>query len=168
MYQQMMESSTAGMASYPDTDLVLPGDIENVVATIVHRLESHLQDSTYRELVERVLRPDDMSQYPVTGGELINIIPGNQMAACTRIAVAVATGSSPTSSVGFPSVMRAVREYIIDCERMAKAVVLISDTWDPRLIKEHIRDIQAHQRKGRFVVPHLASGSHIHRVDWPI
>ena len=167
MYQKMMESITAGMARYPDGDLVLPSDIEDVVATIVRRLEGQLRDGTYRDLVERVLRPDGMSQYPVSGGELINIIPGNQLAACTRIAVAVATGSSPTSSVGFPSVMRAVREYMIDCERMAKAVVLITDTWNPRQIEEHIRDIRAHQRQGRFVVPHLAAGSHIHRVDWP-
>lgn len=167
IYQQMMESITAGMARYPDGDLVLPSDIEDVIATIVRRLEGNLRDGTYRELVERVLRPDGMSQYPVTGGELINIIPGNQMAACTRIAVAVATGSSPTSSVGFPNVMRAVREYIIDCERIAKAVVLITDNWNPRQIEEHIRDIRAHQRQGRFVVPHLAAGGRIHRVDWP-
>jgi len=162
-----MESITAGMARHLDGDLVLPSDIEDVVAAIVRRLEGQLRDGSYRDLVERVLRPDGMSHFPISGGELINIIPGNQITACTRIAVAVATGSSPTNSVGFPSVMRAVREYMIDCERMAKAVVLITDTWNPRQIDEHIRDIRAHQRQGRFLVPHLAAGGRIHRVDWP-
>ncbi len=167
MYRQMMESITAGIARYPYGELVLPSDIEDVVATIVRRLEDQLRDGNYRELVERVLSPDGMRQYPVSGGEVINIIPGNQIAACTRIAVAVAAGSSSTSSVGFPSVMRAVRENMIDCERMAKAVVLITDTWNPRQIDEHVRDIRAHQRRGRFIIPHIAAGNRIHRIDWP-
>jgi hypothetical protein len=155
------------MARRPRGEEELPREIEDVVAAIVRRLEGQLLEGSYRELVERVLRPDAMSQYPVSGGELINIISGEQIAACTRIAVAVATGSSPTSATGFPCVMRAVREYMIDCERMARAVVLVTDTWNPRHIDEHIRDIRAHQRKGRFVVPHLVAGNRIHRIDWP-
>jgi hypothetical protein len=167
MQRQMIESITSGMARRPGGAQDLPGEIEGIVAAIVRRLEGQLRDGSYRELAERVLRQDGMSPYPLSGGELINIIPGNHIAACTRIAVAVATGSSPTNSVGFPSVMRAVREYIIDCERMARAVVLITDTWNPRQIDAHIRDIRAHQRQGRFVVPHLVAGGRIHRIGWP-
>lgn len=166
-YRQMMASITSGVTRRPWGEQELPSEIEDIVAAIVRRFEGQLLDGSYRELVERVLRPDVITQYPVSGGELINIIPGEQIAACTPIAVAVATGSSPTSATGFPCVMRAVREYMIDCERMARAVVLVTDTWNPRHIDEHIRDIRAHQRQGRFVVPHLVAGNRIHRIDWP-
>jgi hypothetical protein len=81
--------------------------------------------------------------------------------------LAISTGISPANSLGFPAVMRSVREYLIDCERMAKAVVLLTDTWSPRHIEEHIGDIRAHARHGRYVVPHLVTGGRVLRVDWP-
>jgi hypothetical protein len=167
MYQKIMNNITSGMLQSTSNKLSLPSEIEPVITAIVRRLEALLEDGTYRELVEQVLRTEGMSQYPVYSEELINIIPGNQTAACTRISLAVAMGSASTSSIGFPSVMRSVREHMIDCERMNRAVVLITDTWNPKQIEDHILDIRAHQRKGRFIVPHIVAGSNIHRVDWP-
>lgn len=86
--------------------------------------------------------------------------------ACTRAALAVCTGMSPPSRLGFPNVMRTVREYLIDCARISEVVVLVTDVWSPRHVEEHLRDVLAHQRQGRFVVPHLVSGRRLLRLDW--
>jgi len=56
---------------------------------------------------------------------------------------------------------------MIDCERITNLVVLLTDTWGPRQIEEHLRDVYAHARQGRYVVPHLVTGGRILRVDWP-
>jgi hypothetical protein len=31
-----------------------------------------------------------------------------------------------------------------------------------------LRDIYAHARQGRYVIPHLVTGDRIHRVEWPM
>ena len=96
----------------------------------------------------------------------IIVIPGKRKIACNRLTLAVSVGLSAVSSLGFPRVMRSVREHLIDCENVAKVVVLLTDTWNPRLNTEHIRDVVAHARKGRYVIPHLVSGKRILQNSW--
>ena len=167
MFRQMMDNITAGVVP-PCSELELPMEIARTISELVHRLQNRLDEGTYRELVDDLVRREGISHLSLSGGDTINVIPGQQRLACTRITLAVSTGASPTGPLGFQSVMRAVREHMIDCERMTKAVILLTDTWSPRHIDEHIRDIHAHSRHGRFVVPHLVTGSRILRLDWPI
>ena len=167
MYRQMMTNITAGIQSAPFGDSDIPGEILSEISDLVERIERWLSDVPYERLVDRIIRRDGAFGHHAEGGEVINVIPGNQKVACTRITLAMSTGISPASSLGFSSVMRSVREYLIDCERMAKAVVLLTDTWSPRHIEEHIGDIRAHARHGRHVVPHLVTGGRVLRVDWP-
>ena len=167
MYRKMMENITAGVQRQPFAEQELPQEIQRVVSNLVERLASRLREEPYDRLVDRIVRREGTIGHHSEDGELINVIPGEQKLACTRITLAISTGLSPVSSIGFPSVMRAVREYLIDCERMAKAVVLLTDTWSPRHIDEHLRDIRAHARHGRFVVPHLVNGNQILQVEWP-
>ena len=162
-----MTNITAGIQHQSSSELDLSGDILREVSALVERIESWLSDGPYDRLVDRVIRRDGAIGHPAEGGEVINVIPSDQKVVCTRVTLALSSGISPTSSLAFPSVMRSVREYLIDCERMAKAVVLITDTWSPRHIEEHIGDIQAHARQGRLIVPHLVTGGRILRVDWP-
>jgi hypothetical protein len=167
MYQQMMANITTGIQNQPVGDLDVPAEILSEVSDLVERIERWLTDATYDRLVDRIIRRDGAIGHHAAGGDLVHVIPGKQKLACTRITLAMSTGISPNSTLGFPSVMRSVREYLIDCERMAKAVVLLTDTWSPRHIEEHIGDIQAHAHHGRYVVPHLVTGSRVLRVDWP-
>lgn len=167
MYRPMMANITAGIQRAPFGDSDIPGEILSEISDLVERIERWLSDVPYDRLVDRIIRRDGAFGHHAERGEVINVIPGNQKVACTRITLAMSTGISPASSLGFPSVMRSVREYLIDCERMAKAVVLLTDTWSPRHIEEHIGDIRAHARHGRYVVPHLVTGGRILRVDWP-
>jgi hypothetical protein len=167
MYRQMMANITAGIQNQPFGESDIPGEILGEVSELVERIERWLTDMPYDRLVDRIIRRDGAFGHHAEGGEVISVIPGNQKVACTRITLAMSTGISPASSLGFPSVMRSIREYLIDCERMAKAVVLLTDTWSPRHTEEHIGDIRAHARHGRHVVPHLATGGRVMRLGWP-
>ena len=167
MFRQMMNNITASVTQPSYSELELPMEMERTISELVHRLQSRLAEGTYGELVDCLVRRQGISHQSLSEGDTINVIPDQQRLACTRLTLAVSTGASPTSSLGFQSVMRAVREHMIDCERMTKAVILLTDAWNPRHIEEHIRDIHAHSRHGRFVVPHLVTGNRILRVDWP-
>lgn len=165
MYQKMMEAITAGIPSLRTQGSELPGELERVVKSLVELLERRLSDIPFRSLAEQIER----GAWPHVGsfsGEAVTLIPGDDKVACTRAALAVCTGTSPTARLGFPSVMRSVREYLIDCERVSEVVVLVTDVWSPRHIEEHLRDVLAHQRHGRYVVPHLVSGRRLLRLDW--
>lgn len=167
MYRKMMANITEGIQNQPIGELDIPQEILGEVSDLLERIQGMLTDIPYYRLVDRIIRQDGSIGHPSEGGEVVNVIPGDQKMACTRITLAISKGISPASSLGFPCVMRSVREYLIDCERMAKAVVLLTDTWSPRHIEEHIRDIEAHARHGRIVIPHLVTGDRLLRVDWP-
>lgn len=167
MFRQMMDNIAAGVTQPPYSELELPMEIERIISELVRRLQSRLAEGSYGELVDYLVRRQGISHHSLSEDDTISVIPGQQRLACTRITLAVSTGASSTGSLGFQSVMRAIREHMIDCERMTKAVILLTDTWSPRHIDEHIRDIHAHRRHGRLVVPHLVTGNKILRVDWP-
>ena len=150
--------------SYNSVDF--PREILDAAAAIVDRLEGYLAETTYDRLLDQIARREGGLAHPAGTGDLINVIPGDQKAACTQVALAMATGTS-VGRYGFPGIMRSVREYMIDCERITNLVVLLTDTWGPRQIEEHLRDVYAHARQGRYVVPHLVTGGRILRVDWP-
>ena len=156
--------------SHPNAlgDLDPPPEVLEEVADLVKRIEACLRETLFDDLVDRLTNRDDDLGFPSGGGVPINVIPGTHKLACTALTLAVAKGISAGSRLGFPNVMRTVRANLIDCERIAKAVVLLTDTWSPRHTEEHLRDIYAHARQGRYVIPHLVTGDRIHRVEWPM
>jgi hypothetical protein len=167
MYRQMMTNITNGIQNQSFGELDIPGVILSEVADLIERIESLLSDAPFDRVIDQVINRDGMIGHNSNVGKVINVIPGNQKVACTQLTIAMSTGTSASSQLGFTRVMRSVREYLIDCERMAKAVVLLTDTWSPRHLEEHISDIRAHLRHGRYVVPHLVTGRRILRVEWP-
>jgi len=167
MYRKMMANITAGIESQSFGDTDIPAEILGEVSDLVDRIQRFLTDFPYDRLVDQIIRRDGAFGHHAESGDVINVIPGNQRLACTRMTLAMSTGISPASSFGFTNVMRSVREYLIDCQRMTKVVVFVTDTWSPRHIEEHLGDIRAHSRNGRYVVPHLVTGGRVLRVDWP-
>ena len=167
MYQSMMENIVSGAPWLLFGEYELPMEIQRAASELVERLESQLRGVPYGQLVDQILRGEGIDNHPFGDGEFHNVIPGEHKLACTRVTLALSTVSHRGNSLSFPVVMRSVREYLIDCERMARAVVLLTDTWNPRHIQEHIRDVHAHARQGRFVIPHLVTGNQIVRVEWP-
>jgi hypothetical protein len=166
MYRQMMANITAGIQNQPIGDSDIPAEILSEVSDLVERIERWLTDMPYDRLVDQITRRDGVIDDHFADGEPISVIPGNRILACTRVMLAVSIGTSSANSLGFPGVMRSVREHLIECENVAKVVVLLTDNWIPRMNTEHIRDVVAHARRGRYVIPHLISGKRILRASW--
>lgn len=161
-----MANITAGIQNQPFGESDIPVEILGEVSELVERIERWLTDMPYDRLVDRIILRDGTIDHHPRDGDLINVIPGNQKVACTPITLAISAGTSSIRELGFPSVMRSVREHLIDCEQVARVVILLTDTWNPRLNKEHIGDVMAHGRRGRYVLPHLVSGTKIVKVEW--
>ncbi len=166
MKTSMMTMTSADILYFPKSE-PLPAEIENFVADITESLGRMLKDIPYRELIQRVSGHEGTVPSELSGSEPISVIPGRQKAICTTYTLAIASESAAKRTFGFSNVMREVRSTLIDCERITRAVVLLTDVWSPRLIDEHLRDIRAHERQGRFVVPHLVAGQRIIRLNWP-
>lgn len=166
MHQKMMANITADIQKQHFGDFDIPEEILADVSDFIERIDRWLTDISYKSLVDQMIHGEGVIGHHARDGGLINVIPGNQKVACTRLALAMSTGTSLVSELGFPSVMRSVREHLIDCEQVARAVILLTDTWNPRLNKEHFGDVMAHARRGRYVVPHLVSGTKVVRVEW--
>ena len=166
MKTSMMAMTSADILHFPKTE-PLPADIENFVADITESLGRMLESLPYQELIHRVSGREATASSGLSSAEPISVIPGKQKAFCTTYTLAFAAEAASKRPYGFSNVMREVRATLIDCERITRAVVLLTDVWSPRLIDEHLRDIRAHERQGRFVVPHLVTGQHIVRLNWP-
>jgi len=166
MYRQSTAGPAAGTQNHPFGEVEIPHEILRDVSNLVGRLECWLNDVPYDRLVDKIILRDGVIDDPSVDGGLITVIPGDRKIACNRLTLAVSIGTSTASSRGFPRVMRTVRAHLIDCADIAKIVVLLTDTWNPRMNTEHFRDVVAHARKGRYVVPHLVSGKKISMVEW--
>jgi len=102
-------------------DLDPPPELLEEVAELVKRIEACLRETPFDDLVDRLTNRDDDLEFPAGGGVPINVIPGAHKLACTALTLALAKGISAGSRLGFPNVMRTVRAYLIDCERIAKS-----------------------------------------------
>ena len=165
---QNSTNTAEGIQDLPSRDWNVPGEILSKVSSLVDVLEGSLANLPYDRLIQEIIgRGGDIVNHNETG-IVFNVIPSNQKIACSQITLALSTGISPKSPFGLPSIMRSVREYLIDCEHIAEIVVLLTDYWNPKLIEESMGDILAHARHNRFIVPHLVTGSRICRVDWQV
>lgn len=142
----------------------IDADLLNRIERLLDRLQSDIREESYPSILERFHQAQDAREQ--LGGELINIIPGDVKTSCTQLCLAFSS-STHSSRHKFPEVMRSVREYLIDCSGIAQAVILLTDTWSPRQVEESAKDVHAHARQGRFVVPCLVSGRTLTTIDWP-
>lgn len=144
----------------------IDADLLNRIERLLDRLQSDIREEGYLRILERFHQDQDASEQFPTGGDLINIIPGEVKTSCTQLCLAFSS-STHSSRYKFPEVIRSVREYLIDCSGIAQVAILLTDTWSPRQVEESTKDVHAHARQGRFVVPYLVSGRTLTAIDWP-
>jgi hypothetical protein len=54
-------------------------------------------------------------------------------------------------ALGFPAIMRQVREHLIRCS-VTQSVIVLCDHWHPTILDEHLGDLRAHHDRGvRFL-----------------
>ncbi len=117
------------------------------------------------------IRPGGMSRggFPGSGGDII-VIPGREPGYCAPIVLALARGRTGRASQRVPSVMREVRAHLISCFEIAEVVILLTDQWDPALLKESEPDFSAHAARpvGRKVlIPLVAWKRQLTGYAWP-
>jgi hypothetical protein len=98
----------------------------------------------------------------------INLIPSESTGECCRLVLVVAHGGKASRKRGFPSVMRQLRAHLISCARESKLVVILTNTWDPKLIEESRLDLLAHRQQGTKFVALLATGNSITHIPFEL
>jgi hypothetical protein len=102
-------------------------------------------------------------------GNLI-IIPGDGKRRCAPVILAIAIGKDSRSRYGLPKVMRSVRAHLIECFEIAEVVVLITDRWDPDIMKESEADFSAHASRSfgrKVLIPIVSWKRNLSVFNWP-
>ena len=103
-----------------------------------------------------------------SGKVAFNFIPSEgQKTSCHEVLLSIASGGT-TSRKGFSNVMREVRAHLIDCSSKTGAVLLLTNTWEPRRFNESKSDIEAHRRAGVVFVGGIISGDKITAMPLPV
>lgn len=157
-----MDTDLEKILSHFDAD----DELKNEVASVVGRLSDVVRqigslDHLYDSLVDEGGQWGRDSMVGSSGR--INVIPVREGAAgqCQEILVAIARGGK-RRHVGLKDVLRQVRAHLVRCgdsrcppNGPTRAVILITDTWDPGIIFESMEDFRAH---GSSAVPKMFAG----------
>ena len=103
------------------------------------------------------------------GGDIV-VIPSRGPGHCAPIVLAIAQGRDGRSRYGLPNVMRDVRAHLIHCFEIAEVVILLTDRWDPDLMKESEPDFTAYASRptGRKVlIPIVSWKRQLTTYSWP-
>ena len=102
-------------------------------------------------------------------GSLV-IIPGDGKGRCAPVVLAIAIGKESRSRYGLPKVMRSIRAHLIECFEIAEVVVLITDRWDPDIMKESEADFSAHASRSfgrKVLIPIVSWKRNFSAFNWP-
>ena len=98
------------------------------------------------------------------------VIPGNGSGSCAPIVLAIAKGRDSRSRFGLPKVMREVRAHLIQCFEVAEVVILLTDRWDPDLMKESEADFASYgsrQFGRKILIPIVSWKRKLTVYNWP-
>lgn len=124
---------------------------KETVRRVLQRVESAINQLGYENFLEDLSSPEFFggNNSPV-GSDAINLIPGHGSGICCTTLLAVSKGDN--KAIGFPSIMRKVREHLIKCINKTRVVIILCDHWRPAMLEDHILDLRAHHDRGtRFL-----------------
>lgn len=123
----------------------------DLLRRVLERIQTAVADFSYANFVEDITSADFFpGDASAVGSNAINLIPGNRDDDCRTILLAVSRGDK--RAIGFPAVMRQVREHLIRCSDKTRAVIILCDHWSPPMLDEHLADLRAHYSRGvRFL-----------------
>jgi hypothetical protein len=131
--------------------LTIEAGEKQTVSRMLRRLESAVAEIDYDNFVEDLSSGEFLggNDTPV-GTDSVNLIPGRGKTACCTTLLAVSQGDK--KAIGFPSIMKQVREHLIRCINTTRVVIVICDYWQPDMLDDHIGDLRAHHDRGvRFL-----------------
>jgi hypothetical protein len=116
---------------------------------VVRNIEEAVWERGYDQCVYDVLsdKTEWLHDSPgSTEDTAFNLIPSRIQGSCRRLLVAFSKGDR--GEIGFPSIMRQVREHLIRCIDTTRTVVALCDHWQRDMLDEHIGDLRAHHARG--------------------
>ncbi len=153
-------SSETPMVSWIDKTAALlqtEGADSPTVHAVLGRIAAAVGDFSYDDFVQDVCAGTfhGGADSPL-GTDAINLIPSKNRDTPRAILLAVSRGDK--KALGFTTIMRQVREHLIDFQDTTRIVIVLCDQWTKTTLEEHRRDLRAHYRRGvRFVF--LLAGS---------
>jgi hypothetical protein len=123
----------------------------NTVEHVLRRVQAAVADFGYDHFVEDVTARDFQGGdgSPV-GSAVINLIPSERKGSCCTTLLAVSKGDK--KALGFPSIMKELRQQLIRCTEKTRVVIVLCDHWFPGMLDEHLGDLRAHHGRGvRFL-----------------
>ena len=157
-------------------------EIRDILEAAEIKSETRNRVGALIEALRRVLSDFDIDRLRdilASGGHLfpgigddgsIVVIPGDSPGRCAPIVLAIAKGRDGRSRYGLPNVMREVRAHLIQCFEIAEVVVLLTDRWDPDIMKESEADFSAYASRplGRkVIIPIVSWKRQLKAYDWP-
>jgi hypothetical protein len=133
------------------TGLNVEQEERRIINGVLNRIQAAIAEIGYDNFVEDVTSGEFLGgpDTPIGSGD-INVIPGHANGVCCTTLLAVSKGEKRT--VGFPSVMRQVREHLIRCMEKTRVVIILCDYWRPDMLNDHFGDLRAHYDRGvRFL-----------------
>ena len=100
----------------------------------------------------------------------IVVIPRDSPGHCAPIILAIAKGRDRRSRFGLPNVMREIRAHLIHCFEIAEVVVLLTDQWDPQVMKESENDFSAYSSRSigqKVLIPLVSWKRQFTPYIWP-
>ena len=144
-------------------------EIRDRVSVLIDALRRMLSDFDFDRV--RDILASEGHLYPGMGDDGgIVVIPGDSPARCAPIVLAIAKGRDGRSRYGLPNVMREVRAHLIQCFEIAEVVVLLTDRWDPDIMKESEADFSAYASRpsgAKVIIPIVSWKRQLTAYDWP-
>ena len=148
----------------------IKNETKSQVKRILDSLRGHIEEFGFDRFKDLV--SEGGANLPGIGeGDGVVVIPGsNGEASCTPVVLAIAQGRDLRRRHGLPRVMRLVRAHLIKCFEVAEVVILLSDNWDPSLMKENEWDFEEYRARrhfGKLLIPVVVVKRQLHAYTWP-
>jgi hypothetical protein len=135
-------------------------NVRGTAGQVLERVVEAIAEIGYADFIEDLSSSDfHGGTDSLVGASAINVIPSQTRGPCHSLLLAVSQGDK--KALGFPSIMRQVREHLIRCPA-TQAVIVLCDHWGPDMLEEHLGDLRAHHSRGvRFLFLMVGTPSRI-------
>jgi len=141
------------------------------VLTLIDELSRILADSDIDTIRDVLGSGGQLFPWMGDDGGIV-LVPGNGPDHCAPIVLAVAKGKDGRSQNGLPNVMRELRAHLIRCFQCAEVVILLTDRWDPDLMKDSEGDFSAYASRPsgaghKVIIPIVSWKRQLTAYEWP-
>lgn len=127
--------------------MILDEKVLETLNKMLSRIGTAINEIGYEQFIGDLVDKDfQCGDDTLVGTAEIDLIPGHDTDQYHSVLLAVSKDDK--RAIGFPKIMKRVREHLIRAKNAVKAVVVISDYWWSGMLDDHLGDLQAHHANG--------------------